>query len=225
VYELAVIGASWGGLRAVGELLAGLPERLELAFAVAQHRGPDSRPGGLEELLQAHTGYRVLEAGDKDPIEPGCVYVAPPDYHLLIERGSFALSLDPRVNYARPSIDVMFESASDAYRERLIGIVLTGANEDGAAGLALIKRRGGVAIVQDPREAEAPAMPAAALAALAATSAADAVLPLAEIGRFLHGLCLEPEAQPPVRESGPVEGVWGNREVPPAGDTTRSAVS
>lgn len=181
-----MIGASWGGLRAVGELLDGLPARLEVAFAVAQHRGVESRPGGLEELLQLHTPYRVLEAGDKDPIEAGTVYIAPPDYHLLVERGHFALSIDERVNYARPSIDVLFESASDAYRERLIGIVLTGANEDGAAGLALIKRRGGVAIVQDPREAEAPAMPAAALAA----TAADAVLPIAEIGPFVHGLCL-----------------------------------
>lgn len=186
MYELVVIGASWGGLRAVGELLDGLPERLELAFAVAQHRGPDARRGGLEELLQMHTPYSVREVGDKDPIELGNVYVAPPDYHLLVERGHFALSVDERVNYARPSIDVLFETASDVYRERLIGVVLTGANEDGAAGLALIKRRGGVAIVQDPRQAEAPAMPTAALAA----TAADAVLPLGEIGPFLHGLCL-----------------------------------
>jgi two-component system, chemotaxis family, protein-glutamate methylesterase/glutaminase len=186
MYELVVIGASWGGLRAVGELLDGLPERLELAFAVAQHRGPDARRGGLEELLQMHTPYSVREVGDKDPIELGNVYVAPPDYHLLVERGHFALSVDERVNYARPSIDVLFETASDVYRERLIGVVLTGANEDGAAGLALIKRRGGVAIVQDPSEAEAPAMPTAALAA----TAADAVLPLGEIGPFLHGLCL-----------------------------------
>jgi two-component system chemotaxis response regulator CheB len=184
-YELCVVGASWGGLNAVGRLLAGLPERLELAFAVAQHRGAASRPGGLEALLQLRSIYPVLEVGDKDPIRPGRVYIAPPDYHLLVEPGFFALSVDERVNYARPSIDVLFESASDAYGERVIGVVLTGANQDGAAGLARIKRRGGVAIVQDPREAEAPAMPAAALAA----TQADAVLPLDEIGRFLHGLC------------------------------------
>jgi two-component system, chemotaxis family, protein-glutamate methylesterase/glutaminase len=189
-YELCVIGASWGGLKAVGALLRGLPGRLEVAFAVAQHRGTDSRPGGLEELLQTHSRYPVLEAWDKGPIDPGNVYVAPPDYHLLVERGSFALSVDERVNFARPSIDVLFESASDAYGDRLIGVVLTGANQDGAAGLARIKRRGGVAIVQDPREAEAPAMPAAAIAA----TQADAVLPLAEIGRFLHGLCVPVEA-------------------------------
>jgi two-component system, chemotaxis family, protein-glutamate methylesterase/glutaminase len=186
VYELCVVGASWGGLHAVGGLLDGLPERLELAFAVAQHRGPESRRGGLEELLQAHTTYPVREAADKERIEPGHVYVAPPDYHLLVEPGSFSLSTDERVNFARPSIDVLFESASDAYGARLIGIVLTGANRDGAAGLARIKQRGGVALVQDPREAEAPTMPEAALAA----TDADAILSLAEIGRFLQSLCL-----------------------------------
>jgi two-component system chemotaxis response regulator CheB len=185
MYELCVIGSSWGGLKAVGRLLDGIPEGLELAFVVAQHRAADSRPGGLEQLLQHHTAYPVCEAGDKDAIEAGRVYVAPPNYPLLVEPGSFALSTDERVNYARPSIDVLFESASDAYGNRLIGIVLTGANQDGAAGLAQIKRRGGVCIVQDPREAEAPAMPTAALAA----TDADAVLPLGEIGSFLHGLC------------------------------------
>lgn len=188
MYELCVVGASWGGLRAVGKLLDGLPGKLELAFVVAQHRGADSKPGALEELLQTRSAYPVVEAWDKDPIEPGRVYIAPPDYHLLVEPGSFALSIDERVNYARPSIDVLFESASDAYGDRLIGVVLTGANQDGAAGLARIKARGGVAIVQDPDEAEAPVMPTAAIAA----TKADAVLPLAEIGRFLHGLCLEP---------------------------------
>jgi two-component system chemotaxis response regulator CheB len=192
-YEICVIGASWGGLRAVGELLDGLPAKLDLAFVVAQHRGADSRPGGLEELLQHHTGYPVSGAGDKEPILPGHVYVAPPDYHLLVERGSFALSTDERVNFARPSIDVLFETATDAYGDRVIGIVLTGANQDGAAGLARIKARGGVAIVQDPREAEAPVMPTAALAA----TEADAILPLAEMGRFLHGLCAPVGAQSP----------------------------
>ena len=188
MYALCVVGASWGGLRAVGELLDGLPGRLELAVVVAQHRGPESRPGSLEALLQSRSRYPVVEAWDKDPIEPGRVYIAPPDYHLLVEPGSFALSVDERVNYARPSIDVLFESASDAYRDRVIGVVLTGANQDGAAGLARIKARGGVAIVQDPSEAEASVMPAAALAA----TKADAILPLAQIGHFLHGLCLEP---------------------------------
>lgn len=165
--------------------------RLELAFAVAQHRSADSAPGVLEELLQLHSPYPVREAGDKDAIEPGHVYVAPPDYHLLVDRGRFALSLEERVQFARPSIDVLFESAADAYRERVIGIVLTGLNQDGAHGLARIKQRGGVAIVQRPETALRRAMPDAALAA----TATDAVLPLEEIGPFLYGLCVPPTAQ------------------------------
>jgi two-component system chemotaxis response regulator CheB len=187
-YELVVIGASWGGLKAVSSLLGTMPDDLGLAVAVAQHRGADSRGSRLEELLQRHTAMPVVEAGDKDRIEPGRVYVAPPDYHLLVEPGSFALSVDERVQFARPSVDVLFESAADAYGERTIGIVLTGANADGAAGLAAIKARGGVAVVQDPGTAEARAMPDAALLA----TAADAVLPLSEIGPFLYGLCLAP---------------------------------
>jgi two-component system chemotaxis response regulator CheB len=185
-YELIVIGASLGGLRAVEKLLRGLPADLGVAVAVAQHRGADSTRGSLESILQQYTRLEVVEAGDKDPIEPGHVYLAPPDYHLLVELGSFALSVDERVQYARPSIDVLFESAADAYAERLIGIVLTGANADGASGLAAVKRRGGVAVVQDPGTAEARSMPEAALK----LTAADAVLPLEEIGAFVHGLCL-----------------------------------
>jgi len=183
-----VIGASWGGLHAVTTLLERLPPGIEreAAFVVAQHRSPESAPGALESLLQARTPLPVLEAGDKDPIVPGRLYVAPPDYHLLVEAGSFALSVDERVQFARPSIDVLFESAAVAYRERVVGIVLTGANADGAAGLAAIKERGGVAIVQDPGTAERRTMPDAAIAA----TVADAVLPLDDIGPFLHGLAL-----------------------------------
>jgi two-component system chemotaxis response regulator CheB len=113
------------------------------------------------------------------------VYVAPPDYHLLVDEGRFALSVDARVQFSRPSIDVLFESVAETYRDRAIGIVLTGANDDGAAGLAAIKRNGGVALVQDPLTAARRAMPEAALAA----AQADAVLPLEEIGPFLYGLC------------------------------------
>ena len=109
----------------------------------------------------------------------------PPDYHLLVDGSRFALSVEGRVQFARPSIDVLFESVAEAYRDRAIGIVLTGANEDGAAGLAAIKRNGGVGIVQDPRTATRKAMPEAAIAA----AQADAVLPLEEIGPFLYGLC------------------------------------
>jgi two-component system chemotaxis response regulator CheB len=184
-YELIAVGASWGGLNAVGTLLEGIPRELEQAIVVAQHRSAASRRGVLESLLQSHTGRKVCEPGDKQPIEASHVYVAPADYHLLVDGGRFALSLEARVQFARPSIDVLFESVAHAYRERAIGIVLTGANQDGAAGLAAIKRNGGVAVVQDPATATRRAMPEAAIAA----AEADAVLPLGEIGPFLYGLC------------------------------------
>ena len=183
-YELVVIGASWGGLHAVGTVLDGLGDTSSAAFVVAQHRGAG---GGerLAPLLQRRTGLRVSEAEDKDPLTPGSVYLAPPDYHTLIEAdGTIALSTEEAVRHARPSIDVLFRSAAEAYRERCVGVVLTGANEDGADGLALIKSLGGVAVVQDPRTAERGEMPSAAIEA----TNADVVLPLEEIGLFLRGL-------------------------------------
>jgi len=210
-YDLIAVGTSWGGLRAMSRLLETLPAEVDAPIVVAQHRSPDAVEGGLAELLSAHTQRPIRDAEDKDALEPGHVYLAPPDYHLLVEPGRLALSIDEEVQYSRPSIDVLFESAADAYRERAIGIILTGANEDGAAGLARIKQRGGVAIVQEPATSERRAMPDAAIAA----TSAGAVLPLEEIGPFLYGLCVDPAAQRPVHGSGPVEGVRGNREVPP----------
>jgi two-component system chemotaxis response regulator CheB len=187
-YELIVIGASWGGLHAVGEILAALPADTDAAVVVAQHRRENTVDGGLAGLLQLRATLPVADVDDKAPIEPGQVYLAPPDYHLLIEQGYFSLSKEAHVQYARPSIDVLFQSAADAYRERVIGVILTGANADGAHGLSEVKRRGGVAVVQDPGTAERHEMPAAALA----TTAADAVLPLSEIGPFLYGLVCSP---------------------------------
>lgn len=184
-YEVIAIGASWGGLLAVGTLLDGIPKELDQAIVVAQHRSPESGRGVLESLLQRHIGRPVSEPGDKEPIERCHVYVAPADYHLLVDDGHFALSVEARVQFARPSIDVLFESIAEEYRDRAIGVVLTGANEDGAAGLAAIKRNGGVSIVQDPLTAERRAMPDAAIAG----SVADAVLPLEKIAPFLYGLC------------------------------------
>ena len=185
-YEVIAIGASWGGLQAVGTLLEGVPAELDQAIVIAQHRSAESPRGGLESLLQRHIARPVSEPHDKEAVEPRRVYVAPADYHLLIDGSRFALSVDGRGPVRlRPSIDVLFQSVADAYRERAIGIVLTGANEDGAAGLAAIKRNGGVGIVQDPRTATKKAMPEAAIAA----SQADAVLALEEIGPFLYGLC------------------------------------
>lgn len=188
-YEVIGVGASWGGLHAVGRLLESLPEATWPAIVVAQHRSAESMRGGLERLLQVYSRTPVREVGDKDRIEENAVYVAPPDYHLYVERGWFSLSTDERVQHARPSVDVLFESIADSYRERAIGIVLTGANADGAEGLARIKARGGVAVVQDPGTAERRAMPEAAIAA----THADAILPLEEMGRFLYGLCFVPE--------------------------------
>ena len=184
-YELVVVGCSWGGLAALGRLLDHLPDEVDLPIVVAQHRGPDSLRGALEAILQRGRGRPVVEVDDKDAIAPGRIYLAPPDYHLLVEPGSFALSVDERVRHARPSIDVLFESAADAYGERVIGVVLTGANEDGAAGLARIVERGGAAIVQDPETAEAREMPAAALGAVPAAT----VLALEAIGPHVAELC------------------------------------
>jgi two-component system, chemotaxis family, protein-glutamate methylesterase/glutaminase len=188
--ELIVVGASWGGFDALRRLLAHLPEEVDVPIVVAQHRGPDSLERALETTLQHVLGRPVREIDDKEAIEPRHVYLAPPDYHLLAERGSFALSTEERVQHARPSIDVLFESAADAYGERVIGIVLTGANEDGAAGLRRIADRGGLAIVQDPTTAEQRAMPDAAIAA-----AAPVVLPLEEIGPFVAARCVAAETE------------------------------
>jgi two-component system, chemotaxis family, protein-glutamate methylesterase/glutaminase len=186
-YELIVIGASWGGLHAVGEVLAALPPDFDVPVVVAQHRRDEG--GGLASLLASRTRLRVEDAEDKQPIERGRIYLAPPDYHLLVQRGWLSLSTEEHVHHARPSIDVLFDSAAEAYGEWVIGVILTGANEDGAAGLARVKELGGVAVVQDPATAERREMPAAALAAV---GAADAVLPLDEIGLFLYGLLVEP---------------------------------
>jgi two-component system chemotaxis response regulator CheB len=186
-YDLLVIGASWGGLRAVGDVLAGLGDDSPAAIVVAQHRSPSSGER-LAQLLQRQTRLPVREAEDKDELLPGYVYLAPADYHTLIESdGTIALSTEEHVRYARPSIDVLFRSAAEAYRERCVGVVLTGANEDGADGLTLIRELGGVAVVQDPRTAERREMPSAAIEA----TNADLVLPLEEIGLFLRGLLLE----------------------------------
>jgi two-component system, chemotaxis family, protein-glutamate methylesterase/glutaminase len=188
MYDLVCIGASWGGLNAVGQVLADLPAELDLPIAIAQHRHPDSQEGTLAELLQAQTERTVLDVEDKMAIEPGLVYIAPPNYHLLVERGSFALSVDERIRFARPSIDVLFETAAHAYGAGVIGIILTGANDDGAHGLARIKKVGGVALIQDPLGAARRTMPDAAIAA----TVADAILPLEEIGKFIYGLWVQP---------------------------------
>ena len=184
-YDLIVVGTSWGGLEAVSALLRGLHDDVHQPIVVVQHRAADSTPDGLSGLLRHHTRRIVGDPDDKTPLEPDHVYIAPPDYHVLVEGGHLALSTDEPVLYARPSIDVLFESVADAYADRAVGIVLTGANADGANGVARIKAAGGVVIVQDPASSERRAMPDAAIAA----TDADAVLPIEEIPAFIYGLC------------------------------------
>ena len=182
-FELIVIGTSWGGPEALKILFSDFPKDFTLPLAVVQHRSRSSDEM-LCVILQKSTSLAVREVEDKDPIAPGHIYLAPPDYHLLVEKGSFALSIDEPVNYSRPSIDVLFESAADACREKVIGVILTGANKDGACGMAEIKRRKGFTIVQDPKTAENSTMPEAAIKA----ADIDKILPLEEIGPFLCNL-------------------------------------
>jgi two-component system chemotaxis response regulator CheB len=161
-YDIVVVGTSWGGLAALRTLVAGLPESFMMAVTLVQHRHKDS-DHLLRALLQERSSLRVCEVEDKMPLEHGRIYVAPPDYHTLVEPGHFSLSTEAPVRYSRPSIDVTFSSAADSYTHRTVGIVLTGANSDGADGLRRISDRGGMAIVQDPATAESPTMPAAAM--------------------------------------------------------------
>lgn len=179
-----VIGASAGGLAAISALVTGLPRTFRLPLLVVQHV-PPTGPTQLVEIFQRKTELNVREAIDKDPVRGGTLYFAAPGYHLLVENDlSLSLSQDDAMHFSRPSIDVLFESAADAWGERVAGILLTGANEDGAAGLLAIKQAGGLTIVQDPGEAEMPTMPLAALQRFAP----DHILPLREIHRLLREL-------------------------------------
>jgi two-component system, chemotaxis family, protein-glutamate methylesterase/glutaminase len=184
-YELVVIGGSWGALAAFDRLLPALPKDFRPAIVLVQHRAVDSQHGALVAYLQARTVLPVTEIDDKDPIVGGRIHLAPPDYHTIVESGHFALSTEAAVRHSRPSIDVSFEAAADSYGERLIGVILTGANDDGAAGVQAIKRRGGFTIAQDPDTAEKGMMPAAAIA----TGAIDRVVPVEEIVPVLLELC------------------------------------
>jgi two-component system chemotaxis response regulator CheB len=175
------MGASRGGRRALSVILEGLPGDFPLPVAVVLHRVADD-DHHLARLLQQHSALPVAEAEDKTPLLPGRVYLAPPDYHLLIDAEGLALSNDEPVHYSRPSIDVLFESAVDIWGGRVIGVLLTGANADGAAGLLRLKQRGGLTLVQDPAQAEAPEMPRAAIAAAAATK----IVKLEEIAGVLR---------------------------------------
>ena len=188
-YEAVAIGVSAGGLQALLTLLPMLPAAFPLPIAIVQHIGGRS-DGFMAEYLNQASKISVKEAEDKEPLYPGIAYLAPPGYHLLIEQErTFSLSVDPRVNYSCPSIDVLFESAAQAFGKSLIGIVLTGANADGAHGLKIIKERGGLAIVQNPETAESSAMSRAAIS----TVSVDYIVNLEHIAPLLVRLCTSQE--------------------------------
>ena len=183
--DLVVVGCSWGGLMALERLLPRIPLDVQAPVVIAQHRSAALSP--LATLLSRHTPRSVCEAEDKEQICPGRVYLAPPDYHLLVERGHFALSTEGPIRYSRPSIDVLFESAADAYAGGVVAVVLTGANDDGAAGAAAVARRGGSVVVQDPATADRRDMPAAALREVPDAT----VLAVEDIGLYLRERCRE----------------------------------
>lgn len=190
-FEMIVIGCSLGGMKALQQVLGALPKEFPIPIAVVQHRYRNSADG-LPSYLSRHTALKVVDAEDKQWMKPGTVYMAPADYHLLIDGGEISLSVEAAVSYARPSVDVLFESAADSYADRLIGIILTGQNTDGAEGSSQVKARGGFMVVQDPATAEAPSMPEAAIRA----ARIDRVLPLDRIGPFLVELCRFCQAEP-----------------------------
>lgn len=184
-FKAVVIGVSAGGSKALQTLLPALPADFPVPVIIVQHISPDSE-GHFIRHLNSMCKVKVKEAVEKLKAKAGRVYFAPPNYHLLIEEdGSFSLSVGERVNFARPSIDVLFESAACAYCPGLIGIILTGANNDGSAGLKRIKDMGGFTIVQDPSTAEVDLMPKAAIA----KCRVDKILPLKEIPAFLISAC------------------------------------
>jgi two-component system chemotaxis response regulator CheB len=182
--DAIAIGTSAGGIEALSVLLPALPPSMRVPVFIVLHL-PRERPSLLVDIFQPKCAAAVCEAQDKERVEPGTVYFAPPDYHLLIDHGDpgpqMALSADGLVNYSRPSVDVLFESAAEVYRDRLLGLVLTGASQDGAMGLLAIHEAGGLTAVQQPDDARSPVMVEAALK----RTPVDFVLPLEEMARLL----------------------------------------
>lgn len=176
-YELVVMGCSAGGLSALRQVLGRLPADFPLPVLVVSHLSPDA-PSLLPEILTRNCLLRVRECEEKDTVASGSIFVAPSGYHMLVERDhTLSLSVDPKVSNARPSIDVLFESAAEAYGASLIGVIMTGANSDGAMGSRMVREAGGSILVQDPLTAEADTMPRAALE----TAGADFIGSLDEI--------------------------------------------
>jgi two-component system, chemotaxis family, protein-glutamate methylesterase/glutaminase len=193
-FGLVVIGASWGGLAAVSKIFAAMPGDFTLPIVLVQHRSKHS-DDLLASLIQSVTQLRVVDVEDKEPLAPASVYIAPANYHLMVERGHLSLTTDPLVRFSRPSIDVTFASAADSYRSAAIGVVLTGANDDGRRGLRRIVDNGGKGIVQDPATAESKAMPASAAQAVPEAE----VIPLEEIPTRLVLLAAQPKQQHEMR--------------------------
>ena len=165
-YEAIVIGVSSGGMNAMKILFSLLPMEFNIPIVIVRHISPRSDSQWIK-LLNDKSNLHIKEADEKEKIESGNIYIAPPNYHLMIEKDkTFSLTIDERVNFARPSIDVLFESAAEAYTNKLIGIVLTGSNNDGTKGIKRIKECGGLTIVQNPETAESAYMPASAIDAI-----------------------------------------------------------
>ena len=179
-FPVVVLGCSWGGLHALSRVLEGVQTDLEAAIVIVQHRMHG--PSELASLLGQHTAWDVCEAEDKEELSPNRVFLAPPGYHLLVDGDRFALSTEAPENNSRPSVDVLFESMAESFGPRLIAVVLTGANADGALGLQEVVRYGGAAIVQDPETAEKRAMPDAAIAAVPEAR----VVPLDEVASAIN---------------------------------------
>lgn len=179
-YALIAIGGSLGSFKVVQVVLAALPPTFKVPVVIIVHR-ERGQEDILAPLLQAHCALPIAEIEDKCRIEPGRIYIAPSGYHVLIEDGAFALSVEAPLHYAQPSIDITFESVAECYGRRAIGVILTGTGQDGAQGMVALKQRGGQTVVQIPASAEAPGMPEAAIS----TGAAGHVLPPEEIGPFL----------------------------------------
>jgi len=186
-YDAIVIGTSAGGLQTLTMLLGDLPPDYPLPIVIVQHRSRDQR-NLMEEVLQTKCRIRIRQAEEKEKVNAGTVYIAPPDYHLLIEKDiTFSLSSDEYVRYSRPAIDVLFESAARAYRNRLVAVVLTGSSDDGSAGVRTVKELGGFTIAQKPEEALFSIMPAAAIR----TGKVDKIMDIASIKSFMLTLSTE----------------------------------
>ncbi len=187
-FRAVVVGASAGGLDALGRMLGAMGRGVSAPVLVVQHLAREDR-GRFAAHLDEVLDLTVREAEDKLAPMPGRVYIAPADYHLLVERsGALALSVDPKVNWSRPSVDPLFETAARAHGAALLAVVLTGANADGAQGARVVRELGGVCMAQDPRTAESPIMPGAAIEA----AGIETILPPEEIGALLAGLRYSP---------------------------------